>query len=208
MSTHPNTPRVSRGAIVGLDPVNPLASVIVFQYNPYEMSRNVKANASGGAKRGEPYKLAGAPNETISISVEVDASDQLEVAEGTAVNMGIYPQLSALEMLLYPKSAFVIANTALAQLGAIEILPPDSPMTLFIWGMKRVLPVRISGLNITETYHDVNLNPIQASVKLDMQVLTYNHFDTHHPGYHLFLTHQIVKETMATIGSINNLSNL
>jgi hypothetical protein len=27
-----------------------------------------------------------------------------------------------------------------------------------------------------------------------------------HPGYHMFLAHQVVKETMAVVGSVGNLS--
>ena len=36
--------------------------------------------------------------------------DQLEKAESTSVSTDIYPQISALEMLIYPKSSVVIAN--------------------------------------------------------------------------------------------------
>ena len=38
MTSFPGSPRVLKGAIVGIDPFNPVASVIVFQYNP-ERSR-------------------------------------------------------------------------------------------------------------------------------------------------------------------------
>ena len=34
MTSFPNSPRLQKGAIIGLDPFNPMASVIVFQYNP------------------------------------------------------------------------------------------------------------------------------------------------------------------------------
>jgi hypothetical protein len=34
MTTFPGSPRLTKGAIIGLDPLNPLASVIIFQYNP------------------------------------------------------------------------------------------------------------------------------------------------------------------------------
>jgi hypothetical protein len=34
MSSFPGSPRLIKGAIVGIDPFNPLASVVVFQYNP------------------------------------------------------------------------------------------------------------------------------------------------------------------------------
>jgi len=48
MTTFPGSPRLLKGAIVGLDPTNPLASVIVFQYNPDTMTRRLEARSSGG----------------------------------------------------------------------------------------------------------------------------------------------------------------
>jgi hypothetical protein len=34
MSRFPGSPRLSKGAIVGIDPFDPLARVVEFQYNP------------------------------------------------------------------------------------------------------------------------------------------------------------------------------
>src|SRR5439155_5313553 len=122
MTTFPNSPRLIRGALIGLDPLNPLASVIVFQYNPDTMTRRLEARATGGAEGGdksEAFRLTGPPMETITLNVEFDATDQLERADPLAVSSGVYPALSALEMLLYPKSALVIANTVLALIGNI-----------------------------------------------------------------------------------------
>jgi hypothetical protein len=130
----------------------------------------------------------------------------LETADGLAVSTGIYPQLSALEMLVYPKSALVIANTILLAFGTLEIVPPIGPFTLLIWGLKRVVPVRLTEFSITEEAHDVSLNPIRAKVSLGLRVLSYNDLSITNPGYYVFLTHQIVKETMATIGSVSNLA--
>ena len=55
MTTFPRSPRLLKGAIVGLDPYNPLASIIVFQYNPESLTRTVKVptNAGDNAARGE-----------------------------------------------------------------------------------------------------------------------------------------------------------
>jgi len=39
-------------------------------------------------------------------------------------------------------------------------------------------------------------------------VLSYNDLSLTHPGYSVFLAHQIVKETMAVVGSAGNLSRL
>jgi hypothetical protein len=196
-----------KGALVGVDPANPLASVIVFQYNPHTLSRTLQAQAAGGqgGDRSEALRLKGAPVETFKLDVEIDAADQLEKAEDNAVRMGIYPQLAALEMLLYPKSSVVIANTALLALGTLEVIPPLAPFTLFIWGPKRVLPVRLTDFSVTEEAHDPKLNPLRARVSLGLRVLSYSDLPVTHPGYHLFLAHQVVKETMAVIGSVSNL---
>lgn len=210
MTTFPGSPRLLKGGIVGIDLFNPLASVIVFQYNPETMTRTLQAQTvSGeGSASSEALRLKGAPVETIKLDVEIDATDQLEKKESNAVNMGIYPQLSALEMLIYPKSALVIANTALMATGTIEVIPPMGPFTLFIWGAKRVLPVRLTDFSITEEAYDVNLNPIRAKVSIGLRVLSYNDLPLTHPGYHLFLGHQAVKEAMATIGSVNNMGDV
>ena len=70
-------------------------------------------------------------------------------------------------------------------------------MTVFVWGEKRVLPVRLSSLSITEEAYDPNLNPIHAKVDLTLQVLTYIDFKQEHRGYKLFMTHQKDKEARA-----------
>jgi hypothetical protein len=206
MTSFPGSPRLMKGALVGLDIFNPLASVIVFQYNPDTMTRRLQAQTLGGGEgdRTEAFRLKGAPIETISLDIEIDATDQLEKGDGLASSVGIYPQLSSLEMLIYPKSALVITNTALLLAGTIEVIPPVAPFTLFVWGPQRVLPVRISEFSITEEAYDPNLNPIRAKVSLGLRVLSYNDFSVTHPGYYVFLAHQVVKETMAVIGSLNS----
>ncbi len=88
----------------------------------------------------------------------------------------------------------------------MEIIPVEGPFTLFIWGAKRVVPVKLTQFNITEEAHDTNLNPIRAKVQLGMRVLTYNDFSITHPGYAIFLAHQVVKETMSIVGTVNSLA--
>src|SRR5438094_788115 len=135
MTTFPGSPSVQKGAIIGLDPFNPLASIIIFQYNPDTMTRTITAQTTGGnPDRNEALRLKGPPQETIKLDIEIDATDQLEKADGIATTLGIYPTLASLEMLVYPKTAAIIANEVLAALGVIEILPPEAPLTLFVWG--------------------------------------------------------------------------
>jgi hypothetical protein len=110
--------------------------------------------------------------------------------------------LAALEMLLYPKSALVIANEVLANVGVIEIIPPEAPLTLFVWGPARVVPVRITGLRITEEAFDTMLNPLRARVELTLTVLTYQDLGMLSVGGALFMAHQVAKEVLATINGV------
>ncbi|HEX2204989.1 MAG TPA: hypothetical protein VHG91_16890 [Longimicrobium sp.] len=201
MTGFSRSPRLLKGAIVGVDPMNPLASVIIFQYNPDSLSRRIAANAANpSAAQGEALRLKGPPQETITASIEIDAADQLEGANPLAVGMGVHPTLASLEMLLYPKSLAMILNEALAMAGTIEVLPPEAPLTLFVWGPARVVPVRITELTIEEEAFDNLLNPIRARVQLSMKVLTYQDLGLASVGGALFMAHQVAKEVMATIG--------
>lgn len=208
-NSFPGSPRLLKGAIIGYDIANPLASVVVFQYNPDTLTRRLEPRTMGGTEgdKAEALRLTGPPKETITVSIEVDAADQLEVADPLAIASGVTPPLAALEMLLYPKSATVIANAILAQIGNIEIIPPEAPMTLFVWGPARVLPVRITSFSITEEAFDTALNPIRAKVDLTMYVLSYSDLKTTHPGYNLFMAHQIAKEVLATTNTANSIRN-
>jgi hypothetical protein len=206
MSSFPGSPRLQKGAIVGLDPYNPVASVIIFQYNPETLTRTITPSVAsptrgqgGQADQGEALRLKGPPGETISFTIEVDATDQLEQAAPTATAFGVYPTLASLEMLLYPKSALVISNQVLSAAGIIEIIAPEAPLTVFVWGAKRVLPVRLSSLTITEEEFDPNLNPIRAKASVGLTVLSYQDLGLLSVGGALSMAQQVIKETMATI---------
>ncbi|MFO7540425.1 MAG: hypothetical protein R6X32_20490 [Chloroflexota bacterium] len=211
MTTFPGSPRLLKGAIVGIDKLNPLASIIVFQYNPDTLARRLEARSSGGgdnSDRSEAYRLSGPPKETISLKIEIDASDEVDNLNPAQLISGIHPTLAALEMLLYPKSLHVIANTALSAVGMLEIIPPEAPLTLFVWGPQRVLPVRLESFSITEQAFDAALNPIRAEVELSLRVLSYHDLQVTHPGYGLFMVHQVMKEVLATTNVFNSVQNV
>ncbi|MCA8978326.1 MAG: hypothetical protein KDC98_26595 [Planctomycetes bacterium] len=206
MTGFTRSPRVQKGAIIGVDPANPLASVIVFQYNPEKLTRTVTAQTAGAeSAQGEAMRLKGPPREQVSLAVEIDATDQLAASDAQARAIGIHGQLAALEMLLYPKSALVIANEVLKAVGMLEVIPPTAPLVLFVWGHKRVLPVRLSSFSITEEAFDPDLNPIRATVDLSLDVLTYADLGVVSAGGALHLAHQITKEVMATLNSAGTL---
>jgi hypothetical protein len=200
MSSFPGSPRLLKGAIIGVDPLNPLASLVVFQYNPESLERSIRPRIAGeGGDRGEILRLAGPPRETISVEIELDAADGLETGDAVTVAAGVAPALAALEMLVHPKSALAIANEVLAAVGVIEVIPPEAPLTLFVWGPKRVLPVKLNEFTITEQAFDPALNPILAKVRLSLGVLTYADVGLASAGGALSLANQVVKEAMATI---------
>jgi hypothetical protein len=203
MTTFPGSPKLMKGAIIGVDPANPLASIIVFQYNPEQLTRRVTANAAANdGAQGEALRLKGPPKETITLSVALDAADQLERADAIATVAGLYPTLASLEQLLTPKTLTMIANEALAHAGMIEIVPPEAPLTLFVWGAARIVPVRITEMSITEEAFDTLLNPILAKVELTLNVLTYQDLGLLSVGGALSMAHQVAMEVMATIGGV------
>jgi hypothetical protein len=201
-----------RGGIVLLDPGTGIPrGFIVLQYNPDTLTRRLQPQSIGDqADRSEILRLKGPPIETISVAAEIDATDQLAApAENPlAVTLGIQPQLSALELLVYPSSIDLILNEALTLLGTIEILPMESPLAVFVWNPTRITPVRITSLDITEEAFDTNLNPIRAKVSLEMRVLNVNDTGFLNPAGALYMVYQIEKEALAIANAIQSVGTL
>jgi hypothetical protein len=205
MSTFPDAPRILKGGLVLLDPVTAVViRVIVLQYNPDSLSRTLQAqgatvDASGGGDRSEVLRLKGPPIETLKLDAEIDATDQLEVSNPTVLQSGVLPQLAALETILYPPLATILSNRALASAGILEIVPMEAPLTLFISGASRILPVRLTDFSITEEAFDTKLNPIRVKVSLGMRVLSVSDLGFEHRGSSVYLAYQRSKEAFAAI---------
>lgn len=202
MTTYPNAPRVLKGGIVLLDPESAAVQrIIVLQYNPDTLTRKLQPQATGtdGGDRSEALRLKGPPVETITLEAEIDATDQLEFPDtnSTAVQVGIHPQLAALETIVYPTSDRLVENNRLAQSGTLEILPAEAPLSLFVWSRTRVIPVRLTDFSITEEAFDPSLNPIRAKVSLGMRVLSVNDLGFAHKGGSLYMAYHQRKEQLA-----------
>ena len=195
------SPILLKGAIVSLDPnIGIPTGTITFQYNPDEVTRSLRPQSVGDEPdRTEIFRLKGPPIETISCTVEIDATDQLASSNATTMAFGIQPQLAALELLVYPSSATLIANEVLSNLGTVEILPMESALTLFVWSKTRITPVRITGLNITEEAFDPQLNPLRAKVALGMRVLNVNDVGFMTPAGALYMVYQMEKEALSRL---------
>src|SRR5215470_15895307 len=144
MSAFPGSPRILKGGIVLLDPdsFNVLPNgIIVLQYNPDTLTRSLKIKgADEGGDRSEALRLTGPPIETFKLDAEIDATDQLEQPDQNpnTVQYGIFPQLAALETIVYPSSTTLQNNFNLSQAGTLEIMPIQAPFTLFVWSAKRI----------------------------------------------------------------------
>jgi hypothetical protein len=202
MTTFPNSPRLIKGGLVLIDAdTGALARVIALQYNPDTLTRTlqVQAVSADGGDRSEVLRLKGPPVETLKLEAEIDATDQLEFPEqnSAAVQSGIFPQLAALETLVYPTSAQLSANDALSNAGTLEIIPMETPLALFVWSRARILPVRVTEFSVTEEAFDAALNPIRAKVSLGLRTLSVNDVPSGHKAASLFMNYLQQKERFA-----------
>ena len=99
-------------------------------------------------------------------------------------------------------------NNTLAMSGTLEIAPVTAPLTLFVWGKKRIVPVRITDFGIVEEAFDQNLNPIRAKVSLGLRVLSVNDLDFSSFGGSLFMSYQQQKERLAQLNPAGSFSTL
>lgn len=211
MTTFPGSPKLLKGGIVLLDPASGLPiQTIALQYNPDSLSRTLQAQGIGPepGDRMEALRFKAAAIETIKLEAELDATDQMELGDATTAQLGIFPQLAALEMMVYPSSVQLLANSSQSDLGVLEIAPMEAPLALLVWSQMRVLPVRLTEFSITEEAFDATLNPIRAKVSLGLRVLTVNDLGFQHRGGTLFMTYLQQKEQLVSKAPISTLSAL
>jgi hypothetical protein len=213
MSTFPNSPRLLKGGIVLLDPETAaVRGIISLQYNPDTLTRSLQIQglSAEGGDRSEILRLKGPPVETIKLDAEIDATDQLEFPDqnANAVEVGIQPQLAALEAIVYPSSDQLQSNNALSKSGTLEIIPMQSALTLFIWSKNRIIPVRLTDFSITEEAFDPALNPIRAKVSLGMRVLSVNDVGFDAKAGSLYMIYQQQKERLAGLAPAGSFANL
>ncbi|MBT2442704.1 hypothetical protein J7E93_21855 [Streptomyces sp. ISL-36] len=197
------SPRTVRGGIVLLDPTSgAVRRVITLQYNPDTVARSFQVRGAGGdaGAKAEALRLTGPPAQTITLDAEFDAADQLEFPEAnrTVVEVGLRSQLALLETIVYPTVDAVRSAAALAAAGALEVIPPPTPLTLFVWSKHHITPVRITEFSITEESFDTQLNPVRAKVHLGLRVSTVNDVGVGTLAGSLAMTHHQRLEQLAS----------
>ncbi len=153
-------------------------TIVLFQYNPTDITRTFAAAAAGGAGPGADSaakRTAPMPaGEDYTVRLELDATDGLEAGGPLTTAFGISPRLAAIEMLMQPVGTSLLGGLVGSLFGggggaAIPVGRP--PLVLFGWGPTRITPVHLKSLTIKETAFDELLNPIHATADLGLTVL-------------------------------------
>jgi hypothetical protein len=189
-----NQPKIMRGAFVEYGLITP-PLVVGFQFNPLQLSRNRTLTFSMPAEAQmmgnitlrdfhqrqeftdlnalrEAQQVSINP-ETLSFDIRLDATDKLNEGDSMTESFGIAPQLATLERMVEPKSEGVIGRVLDSLLpGEFSFTGSKRPpMILFVWGRKRVLPVNINSMQITETEFSTDLDPLRATVAVSLTVI-------------------------------------
>lgn len=213
-SEFPRSPNNLKGALVVFEAQIPVpTNLIVFQYNPDEVRRTVGRPASVGAGGEGAGKAGGGgpqallpPPEAMQLPIELDAADQLEFPgqHPITVGTGLHPALAALELLMYPPSTQLILQKVLAAAGASILTSASAPLVLLVWGPLRVMPVQVTGIQITEQAFDQLLNPIRAEVTLSVKALTPMQLaSAPGPIKTMGLVNHIAKEVLARLNGVS-----
>lgn len=156
--------------------------VIPFRFNPETLSRSltVEQGSSGSGTEGSTTSStsssdqqssdasSGTVKESFKVLVRVDFADRLEATSKLPAELGVAPEIAAIEDLLYPGETEASASSDGTE-AVRQKLP--RPTVLLVWGRKRVLPVKITGLTINEALYNSQLNPIRADIEVSVEVL-------------------------------------
>jgi hypothetical protein len=174
-----------KGALIeyGTDFLGPLPNVVVFQFNPLQVTRTIEVPARPtGAGSRETSQAGEVPLEKLDLTASFSAADMLASNNVLARATGIASYLAALELMANAKAAEGgLLGAAIDAVGALlgaggagptQPIPREAyPRLIFIWGLTRVLPVMVTSMKITETQFDFLLNPIEAEVEIGLTVI-------------------------------------
>ncbi len=173
-----------RGAFIAYEPGGypDRRRVIPFRFNPEALSRTVavQAGQSGGGTEGAAPRAAaaapaegsadaslGAIKESFTVQIRLDFADRDESVSGLNEEFGIAPEIAAIEDLVYPAETEADASSD----GSEPVRAARArPTVLFVWGRKRVLPVKVVSLKIDESVYNNHLNPVRAEIEASLEV--------------------------------------
>ena len=147
--------------------------------------------------------------ESISFDIRLDASDQLNKGDPITQLLGLSPQIATLESMVSPKSDTPFGAIADLLTGGEDTghrfnsEHERPPMVLFIWGVKRVLPVNITSMNITETEFSSDLSTRRATVSVSLTVIEGKNMPY---GYTRAVRELMTTMNLANIADLTNIA--
>jgi hypothetical protein len=173
-----------RGAIVQLiqDMGFVVPNIITFQYNPEKVTRGFKpwnpfdvdaTKRTATATDAAPFD----PEETYQFTLELDATDDIEIVNPVAIGTGVASRIAAIQKLVMPSSGLigdlVGAAKALGNKGNPAMAEVKKlPICLLVMGTGLILPVRVTTISVEVNEYNSFLYPLMAKVTLDLRVLT------------------------------------
>ncbi len=182
-------PRYLRGAFIAYEPDGypDRKRTIPFRFNPESLSRQLStAQGKGGAgvavgsgtsgtdaaDEQSADAASGPLKESFNVLVRFDGVDRHgtghPASKGLPPELGVAPEIAALEDLLHPAEAESSHSSDGSEPVAARA---RRPTVLFVWGKKRVYPVRITGMAVEETLYNRELYPLRAEVDVSLEVL-------------------------------------
>lgn len=177
-------PHYLRGAFAAYQPKALLQDppqLIPFRFNPEKLERTLNVGSGLGdggvelsgtstepvnSNNRKPDSRSGPHTESFSVHLLFDFDDRHASMKVLPPELGIAPEIAALELLIQPIEPEVT-------IGEAKTAPRSArPTVLFIWGRTRVLPVRITSLTINETLFNAELNPTRAEAHVGLEVLS------------------------------------
>lgn len=203
------SPKLLKGALVEFSErfIGPVPNIIIFQYNPEALTRSLEVWQPPDEREGErnPGTQAGAPSnaqpgippESFTLTLVLDATDDLEAGDPVAVVTGVADRIAALEMLLYPQEGSLLGDL----LGAVgvsvsvgtggiggggaggvetdEVPAGRVPIVLFVWGPGLIVPVRLTSFQVEEQAFSPILYPVRAKVTVGLKVQSEEDLDSY-----------------------------
>jgi len=217
-------PPLIRGALIeyGSDFLGPIPNVVIFQFNPETLSRNIQIpQKPSGSSARETTQAGEIPIEKISFDAKFSAADQLNTNNPITRRFGIGPRLAALEKMVHPAS--VLYKTTGKEKDAVgdavsgggdgsstklkehtQPIPRESfPRILFIWGEEKILPVVIESMSIKETQFDNMLHPVEAEVSIGLLINALDPCSKDGVAEGAMLWSNLAKDTQATLNLAN-----
>lgn len=161
-----------KGGFIHFDAPSSTPTILAFLYNPEILQRILDPALA------QPPAPA---REILQFTLSLDAADQLATGDTTATDLGILPQLAVLELLAQP--------------------PAHGSLTVLIWSPNRVLPVRVTALQITEQMFDTKLHPIRAEVAVTLLVLNSPELSSDPHAQKLWQTHLALLRQLSQVAA-------